>query len=55
MTTRALVSVRSDAEPGESYIYDREKKFTLQYRVREKIPREHIATMKPVRYPSATG
>lgn len=52
----SLVSVRSDVEPGSTYLYDREKgTFTLQYQVREKLPREHLATMKPIRYKARDG
>ncbi|MCI0336039.1 MAG: prolyl oligopeptidase family serine peptidase [Acidobacteria bacterium] len=51
-----LLSANSDREPGESYLFDRKtKKLTLQYRIREKIPREHLAEMKPIRYKSSDG
>jgi dipeptidyl aminopeptidase/acylaminoacyl peptidase len=51
-----LISASSDVEPGESYLFDRKtKKLTLQYRVREKLPRESLAQMKPVRYKSSDG
>jgi dienelactone hydrolase len=51
-----IVSANSDTEPGETYLFDRgSKEATLQYRIREKIPREALATMKPVRYPSSDG
>lgn len=51
-----LVSAASDTEPGESYLFDRtSKKLTLQYRVFDKIPRQHLAEMKPIRYKSSDG
>ncbi len=51
-----LVSASSDREPGETYLFDRKsKKLTLQYRIREKIPREHLAEMKAVRFKSSDG
>jgi dipeptidyl aminopeptidase/acylaminoacyl peptidase len=51
-----LVSATSDTEPGESYLFDRtSKKLTLQYRVFDKIPRQHLAAMKPIRYKSSDG
>jgi dipeptidyl aminopeptidase/acylaminoacyl peptidase len=51
-----LVSATSDTEPGESYVFDRaSKKLTLQYRVFDKIPRQHLAEMKPIRYKSSDG
>jgi dipeptidyl aminopeptidase/acylaminoacyl peptidase len=49
-----LVAVSSDADPGARYLLDRgSKQVTLQYKVRERIPREHMASMTPVRYPSS--
>jgi dipeptidyl aminopeptidase/acylaminoacyl peptidase len=51
-----LVTVTSDTDPGERYLFDRgTKKLTLQYKVRERIPREHMANMKAIRYPSSDG
>ncbi|MGH9791547.1 MAG: alpha/beta fold hydrolase [Candidatus Acidiferrales bacterium] len=51
-----LINANSDTEPGETYLFDRgSKKLTLQYRIREKLPREHLAEMKPVRYKSSDG
>jgi dipeptidyl aminopeptidase/acylaminoacyl peptidase len=50
----ALLTAASDTDPGERYLFDRTtKKLTLQYKVRERIPREHMAEMKAVRYPSS--
>ena len=51
-----IVSALSDTEPGESYLFDRgSKKLTLQYRLREKLPRQSLAEMKAVRYKSSDG
>jgi dipeptidyl aminopeptidase/acylaminoacyl peptidase len=51
-----LVSATSDREPGEKYLFDRTtKKLTKQYSVYEKLPREHLAEMKAVRYKSSDG
>ena len=51
-----LISAASDVEPGETHLFDRKtKKLTLQYRIREKLPREHMAEMKPIRYKSSDG
>ena len=51
-----LISALSDTEPGEKYLFDRKsKKLELQYRIREKLPREHLAEVKPVRYKSSDG
>jgi dipeptidyl aminopeptidase/acylaminoacyl peptidase len=53
---RMLITVASDTDPGERYLFDRvTKKLTLQYKVRERIPREHMAEVKAVRYPSSDG
>jgi dipeptidyl aminopeptidase/acylaminoacyl peptidase len=51
-----LVTAYSDTEPGEKYLFDRAtKKLTLQYRVREKLPREALAQMAPIHYKSSDG
>ena len=51
-----IASVSSDTEPGESYLFERKtRKLTLQYRIREKLPREHLAKMEAVSYPSSDG
>jgi dipeptidyl aminopeptidase/acylaminoacyl peptidase len=51
-----LVSASADTEPGETYLFDRtSKQLTLQYRIREKLPREHLASMKSIRYKSSDG
>ncbi|MCI0664698.1 MAG: S9 family peptidase, partial [Acidobacteria bacterium] len=51
-----LISASSDIEPGETYLFDRKtKQLTLQYRIREKLPREHLAEMKAIRFRSSDG
>jgi dipeptidyl aminopeptidase/acylaminoacyl peptidase len=51
-----LIVANSDTEPGERYLFDRQTKaLTLQYRIREKINRDHLASMKAVRYKSSDG
>jgi len=51
-----LVVAGSDTEPGERYLFDRKARtLTFQYRIREKLPREAMATMKAVSYPSSDG
>ena len=51
-----LVTAHSDTEPGETYLFDRKThKLTLQYKVREKLPREALAEMKTVHYKSSDG
>jgi dipeptidyl aminopeptidase/acylaminoacyl peptidase len=51
-----LVSINSDTEPGETLLFDRKtKKITPQYKIREKLRREHLAEMQSIRYESAGG
>ncbi|MBI4903668.1 MAG: S9 family peptidase, partial [Acidobacteria bacterium] len=51
-----LISVSADTEPGETYVYvPKTKKLTLQFKIREKLPRASLALMKPVRYKSSDG
>jgi len=51
-----LIIASSDTEPGETYLFDQQtKKLELQYRIREKLPRESLAAMKSVRYKSSDG
>lgn len=51
-----LVTTYNDTEPGVTYLFDRRtKKLTKQYTVRDKLPREALASMKVVRYPSSDG
>lgn len=51
-----IISAYSDTEPGEIFLFDRKnKKLTSQYKIREKLPREVLAEMKPIRYKSSDG
>jgi dipeptidyl aminopeptidase/acylaminoacyl peptidase len=50
------VSAASDTDPGTVYLFDRKTKtITSQYVVRERIPREQMATVKAIRYKSSDG
>ncbi len=52
--TRCLVSVFSDTDPGEVFLFDRgTKKTELQYKNREKLPRAAMAAMESIRYKSS--
>ncbi len=51
-----LITISSDTEPGERYLFDRAaKRLILQYRVFDKLPREQLATTKAISYPSSDG
>jgi dipeptidyl aminopeptidase/acylaminoacyl peptidase len=51
-----LVTASGDTEPGETYLFDRKsRRLTAQYRMREKLPREALAPMMTVQYPSSDG
>jgi dipeptidyl aminopeptidase/acylaminoacyl peptidase len=51
-----FITAHSDTDPGSRYLFDRRtKKLTLEYKVRERLPREHMAEMKPIRYKSSDG
>jgi dipeptidyl aminopeptidase/acylaminoacyl peptidase len=51
-----FVTARSDVDPGARYLFDRKTKaLTPQYKIRERIPREQMASVKPIRYPSSDG
>ena len=51
-----LVTMESDTEPGETFLFDRKaKKLVPQYKVREKLPRADLAEMKPISYKSSDG
>jgi len=51
-----LISANSDTEPGERYLFDSNtKKLTLQYRSREKLNRDYLASMRPIKYKSSDG
>jgi len=51
-----VVSADSDTEPGETYIFDRQTRtLEFQFRIREKLPRDAMSEMKPIRYKSSDG
>ncbi len=51
-----LVSAHSDTEPGETYLFDRKThNLALQYRIRSKIDRTALASMKAISYKSSDG
>src|SRR5262249_23478815 len=51
-----LIVANSDTEPGETYLFNRKaRKLALQFKVREKLPRESLASMRPVKYKSSDG
>src|SRR5262249_46307258 len=51
-----LVTAYADTEPGETYLFDRKaRKLSLQYKIREKVPRESLASMQVVHYQSSDG
>jgi dipeptidyl aminopeptidase/acylaminoacyl peptidase len=53
---RWLISAHGDTEPGQAYLFDREtRELSFQYKIREKLPRESLAPMQAVRYPSSDG
>ncbi|HYR83353.1 MAG TPA: alpha/beta fold hydrolase [Terriglobia bacterium] len=51
-----LVNANGDTEPGATYLFDRKtRKLTLQFKIREKVPREALASMQTIRYKSSDG
>src|SRR5262249_12420933 len=51
-----IVNARADVDPGSTYMFDRQtKQLTLQYRLRERLPREALAPMTTIRYKSSDG
>jgi dipeptidyl aminopeptidase/acylaminoacyl peptidase len=51
-----VVDADSDTEPGETYIFNRDtRKLHFQFRIREKLQRDWLAEMKPIRYRSSDG
>ncbi|TVR77478.1 MAG: S9 family peptidase [Saprospirales bacterium] len=51
-----LVNIYSDVDPGTVFLYNREEQsLKLQYKNRPEIPREALAPMRSVRYPSSDG
>jgi dipeptidyl aminopeptidase/acylaminoacyl peptidase len=52
----ALVTATGDTEPGETYLFDRkERKLTFQYKIRETLPRDSLASTKSISYKSSDG
>lgn len=51
-----IVSAYSDTEPGETYVWDRKAKtLTLQYRIREELPRASLSPRNPYHFKSSDG
>ena len=51
-----IVSAYRDTEPGMTYVWDRKARvLTLQYRIRDELPRESLAERKPYHYRSSDG
>ena len=51
-----LITAEKDTEPGVVYLYDRRrKKLALQYRVYERLQREHLARRTAISYKSSDG
>lgn len=52
--SRWLVSCHGDTEPGEVFLFDRgSRELTLQYKLRDKLPREWLAPMQSIQYRSS--
>ncbi len=53
---RWIVVASSDTDPGEVFVYDRKGRvLTPQYKVRDTLPREHLAPMTSITYASSDG
>jgi len=51
-----VIAVSSDTEPGEVYLFNRKsRKLALQYKSREKLPREALSPMTAIKYKSSDG
>ena len=51
-----IVTAYSDTEPGETYVWDRKAKtLTLQYRIREELPRASLSPRNPYHFKSSDG
>ncbi|WP_260702934.1 S9 family peptidase [Edaphobacter flagellatus] len=51
-----ILNAFSDTEPGETYLWDRKAKtLTLQYRIREELPRASLSERKPYHFKSSDG
>lgn len=54
--SRFVINAARDTDPGQTFVFDRKaRRLTLQFKLREKLPREALAEMKPVRYKSSDG
>jgi len=54
--SRFIISAVRDTDPGQALLFDRKtRRLALQYKLREKLPREALAEMKPIRYKSSDG
>jgi dipeptidyl aminopeptidase/acylaminoacyl peptidase len=52
----SLVSVSRDVDPGSVYLYNRaEGTVEKLYESRPELPKEHLAEMRPIRYPARDG
>lgn len=52
----ALVSLSADTEPGEVVLFETDtRKLTPQFRIRDNLPRESLASMQSIRYASSDG
>ena len=53
---KGMMIASGDTEPGERHLFDRDTRtLTKQYQVFEKLPRQSLASMKPIRYKSSDG
>jgi dipeptidyl aminopeptidase/acylaminoacyl peptidase len=51
-----IVTASSDTEPGETYVWNRQARtLTLQYRIREELPRDSLSERKPYHFKSSDG
>lgn len=51
-----LLTASSATEPGETWLFDsKTKTLTFQFRLRESLPRESLAAVKPIQYASSDG
>lgn len=51
-----IITASRDTEPGETFLFDRKaRRLMPQYKIREQLPRQALAEMKPIRYKSSDG
>ena len=51
-----LVTIVSDTEPGQTFLFVRKTRTLIpQFKIREKLPRENLAEMRAIFYPSSDG